>query len=167
MRVVRIRAVLLAVLVAVLGAVLVELFASAEGDAGLVAVDVAVARAVLVAVHVAMVVAVLALMLVTVVSGFAVVMLVNVGRHLSSLSSLLNPTVDPQELFTPQKQVSIRCRKLILGCIPVLSSRRPVRTHPHCRKTGRRASNALTAPTPNTALKAASASRYVPDVSKT
>ena len=86
-RVVRVRAVLLAVLVAVLSAVLVELLAPADGHAGLVAVDVAVTCAVLVAVHVAMVVTVLAFMLVAMVSRFAVVVLVNVSGHLSSLSA--------------------------------------------------------------------------------
>jgi hypothetical protein len=84
-RVVRVRAVLFAVLVAVLGAVFVELLAPADGHAGLVAVDVAVARAVLMAVHVAMGVAVLTLMLVAMVSRFLVVVLVNVSGHVSSL----------------------------------------------------------------------------------
>lgn len=101
-RVVRVRAVLLAVLVAVLGAVLVELLAPTEGHAGLVAVDVAVTCAVLVAVHVAMVVTVLAFMLVAVVSRFAVVMLVDVSGHLSSLSASFpdRPSVY-ERLFTP------------------------------------------------------------------
>ena len=75
---------LLAVLVAVLGTVLVELLAPTESCAGLVAVDVAVARAVLVAMHVAVVVAVLALMLVAMLGIFGMVMLMNVSGHVSS-----------------------------------------------------------------------------------
>ncbi|MDE2837492.1 MAG: hypothetical protein OXL97_08300 [Chloroflexota bacterium] len=83
-RVVRVRAVLLAMLVAVLSAVFVELLAPAEGYAGLVTVDVAVARAVLVAMHVAVVVAVLAHVLMAVLSFLGMVMLMNVSGHVSS-----------------------------------------------------------------------------------
>ena len=98
-RVVRVRAVLLTVLVAVLGTVLVELLAPTEGHAGLVAVDVAVTCAVLVAVHLAVAVAVLALVLVAVVSRFRVV--VNLSGHLSSFEfRFLNQPWIREKLFT-------------------------------------------------------------------
>ena len=66
-------AVLFAVLVAVVGAVLVQRFVPANGDASLVAVRVAVPRAMLVAVHAVVLVAMLTLMLVAVIARVVVI----------------------------------------------------------------------------------------------